>query len=293
MHTEEYIALVFVKEELFGHYRTLMPSATHKSPERRGCDKTRVVSTSSVGRRMSLSGARTLQQLHRAAATARLKDTAPLFSFKREDIRALPTQACTIAAASREQANRLYNGPTVRLAGGWEARFDSPGPQAYNESQGWQKKLSSVPSARIAFAVNERDIAIPQAPGPGDYDIAHPAVGDDSNAHSFGDPDARLRYPPRTPDRPRSQVPCSFVEHVSCLNHQVTSDRARSPAFRFSSAPRFQVRRRLRGVTAQDSSMPRSNPPSRICEQDLPVYHQCFAGLRQGKSRMLQYHVRK
>lgn len=193
-------------------------------------------------RRASLSSKRTRQLLNRAAATENLKTVAPLFSFKKYSTSSNRSPA-TIAAASREQATRLYNGPTVRTASTWEARHDSPGPQAYNDGEKWRDKFKNVPSASIAVAKCERDIVIPTAPGPGDYDIAHPAVGDKGNTIQFGDPAKRGRYPPRTPDQPRAQVPCSYAEHVSCLHRQVTSDKARSPTFRFNGAPRFQVRR--------------------------------------------------
>lgn len=195
-----------------------------------------------VERKASLSSKRTLQLLNRAAATQRLKTVASLFSFKTDHNNRSDKSPATIPASSREQAIRLYNGPTVSMSEAWEARHDSPGPQAYNEGLKWRDKFKNVPSVRIGLAKCERDIVPPAAPGPGDYDIAHPAVGEGGNAIKFGDPGKRARYPPRTPDQPRAQVPCSYAEYTSSIQHHVTSDRIKSPAFPFSGAPRFQVR---------------------------------------------------
>lgn len=198
-----------------------------------------------VERKASLSSKRTLQMLNRAAATRRLKIAASLFSFKTENsnntTRRSERSPATIPASSREQAIRLYNGPTVSRSEGWEARHDSPGPQAYNEGLKWREKFKSAPSTRIGLAKCERDNVPLAAPGPGDYDIAHPAVGEKGNTVRFGDPAKRSRYPPRTPDQPRAQVPCSYAEHTSSIQHHVTSDMIKSPAFYFSGAPRFQV----------------------------------------------------
>lgn len=197
------------------------------------------------GREKSLSSERTLQLIHRAAATEKLKTVSLLYSFKKEKANSSSSSSrtthATIPAASREQAIRLYNGPTVRLAGAWDALYDSPGPQAYDEGEKWREKFRNVPSARIAVAKCERDMVPPKAPGPGDYNVAHSAIGDKGNAMKFGDPARRCRYPPRTPDQPLGEVPCSYAEHVSCLDHQVTSGRQTSPAFCFGGAPRFQV----------------------------------------------------
>lgn len=195
-------------------------------------------------RRVSLNSKRTLQQLHRAAATEKLRKTAPLWSFKKQANPANRPPSPTIAAASREQAVRLYAGPTVRLAGSWEARHDSPGPQAYNEGEKWREKFRNAPSTRIDHAQCERHMDIPTKPGPGDYNIAHHAVGENGGAVTFGDPVPGKRYPPRTPDIPRAEVPCSYAEpeHVSCLRNQLTSDRKTSPAVFFGGAPRFKVR---------------------------------------------------
>lgn len=206
--------------------------------------------TTSVGecalskqRRVSLNSKRTLQLLHRADATEKLREAAPLWSFKKHANTA-DRPSPTIAAASREQAVRLYAGPTVRLAGSWEARHDSPGPQAYNEGEKWREKFRNVPSVRIDHAQCERHMALPTKPGPGDYNIAHHAVGENGSAVRFGDPVPGKKYPPRTPDYPRAQVPCSYAEpdHVSCLRSQLTSDRKTSPAVFFGGASRFQVR---------------------------------------------------
>lgn len=200
----------------------------------------RVSSSSTIQRKISLGSKSTLQLFHRTATNQKLKKAAPLFSFKKESTGTQRPRA-TIAAASREQANRLYNGPTVRMAGTWYALHDSPGPQAYSEGETWQNKFRKLPSVRIDVAKCKRDSLPPKAPGPGDYDIAHPAIGENGNAINFGDPGTRRRYPPRTPDLPRAQTPCSYAEHVSCLDHQVTSDRLKSPTFRFGGALRFQV----------------------------------------------------
>lgn len=195
-------------------------------------------------RRKSLNSKRTLQLLNRATTTRKLRAAAPLWSFKKKNKH--PEQPSpTIAAASREQAVRLYAGPTVRAAGSWEARYDSPGPQAYNEGLKWRDKFRNVPSTRIDVAECERHMALPTKPGPGDYNIAHHSIGENGNAVKFGDPKQGKRYPPRTPDLPRAEVPCSYAEpeHVSCLRYpQVISDRATSPAVFFGGAPRFQVR---------------------------------------------------
>lgn len=194
-------------------------------------------------RKKSLNSKRTLQLLNRATATEKLRAAAPLWSFKTENIKA-DRPSPTIAAASREQAVRLYAGPTVRAAGSWEAPYDSPGPQAYNEGLKWRDKFRNVPSARIDVAQCARHIAIPTKPGPGDYNIAHNSVGENGNAVKFGDPSRGKRYPPRTPDQPRAQIPCSYAEpeHISCLRYpQVISDRATTPAVFFGRAPRFEV----------------------------------------------------
>lgn len=97
----------------------------------------------SNAQKASLSSKPTLQLLHRATATWKLKATAPLFSFKKVPRKHLTPSAsdrhnrgckewATIPAAGREQATRLYRGPTVRAAGAWDAPHDSPGPQVRN-----------------------------------------------------------------------------------------------------------------------------------------------------------------
>lgn len=98
-------------------------------------------SNDSKARKASLSSKRTLQLLHRATATETLKATASLFSFKKVAGKHPTSSAsdrhthcnserATIPAASREQATRLYRGPTISVAGAWDAPHDSPGPQA-------------------------------------------------------------------------------------------------------------------------------------------------------------------
>lgn len=192
----------------------------------------------------------TLQLLNRAASTKDLKTVASLSSFK---VNATTTPAAlphfntknklpqaTIPAASREQAQRQYYGPTIRSASAWDAPYDSPGPQAYHEAEAWTLRFRNNRSFRIAKC--GRDVAVPRTPGPGDYNVAHHGVGDAGTGKyvvKIGDPGNR--YPSRTPDHPRAQVPCSYAEHVSCLQHQVTSDRARAPAFCFGQEPRFKV----------------------------------------------------
>lgn len=198
-------------------------------------------------RRISLNSKRTLQLLNRATATDKLRTAAPLWSFKKYNEPA-DRPSPTIAAASREQAARLYAGPTVRSAGNWEARHDSPGPQAYNEGGKWREKFRNVPSVCIDNAVCERDVAVPGKPGPGDYDIAHHGVGQNGSAIKFGGLAPGKRYPPRTPDQPLAEIPCSYAEpdHISCLHNQLTSGRTTSPSVFFGGAPRFQVRYVLR-----------------------------------------------
>lgn len=178
----------------------------------------------SKGRRVSLNSKQTLQLLHRFAATEKLRTAEP---------------------ARRLQGDRLYQGPTARTAGSWEARFDSPGPQAYNEGNKWREKFRNMPSVRIDVAKCARDMPIPTRPGPGDYNIAHHSVGDNPSGVKFGSAPGK-KHPPRTPDQPRAEIPCSYAEpeHVSCFNHQSTSNRTTSPTVFFGGAPRFKVRRR-------------------------------------------------
>lgn len=128
----------------------------------------------------------------------------------------------------------------MRSAGAWGAPLDGPGPQAYEADLNFSTR---TPSARFSAAKRERNSApLPSAPGPGDYDVAHPAIGEEGRRSMFGDPKKRGRYPPRTLEQPRARVACSYAEHVSCLGHQVTSDRTRSPTFCFGKAVRFKAR---------------------------------------------------
>ncbi|CAM9245151.1 unnamed protein product [Ectocarpus sp. 13 AM-2016] len=102
--------------------------------------------------------------------------------------------------------------------------------------------------------------ASPSGPGPGDYDVAHHAVGQNGPAITFGDPAlGGKRYPPRTQDQPRAEVPCTYAEpgHISCLRHQLTSDRPTSPAVFFGGAPRFQQERRKRSEARIDATSQR------------------------------------
>ncbi|CAM9387077.1 unnamed protein product [Ectocarpus fasciculatus] len=109
-------------------------------------------------------------------------------------------------------------------------------------------KPTGRPSSTVAAAGGSTtSTATPSGPGPGDYDVAHHAVGQNGPAITFGDPAlGGKRYPPRTPDQPRAEVPCTYAEpgHISCLHHQLTSDRPTSPAVFFGGAPRFQQERR-------------------------------------------------
>lgn len=173
--------------------------------------------------RVSLNSKKTLQLLNRATATEILRTAKP---------------------ARRLQRDRLYAGPTVWTASSWESRFDSPGPQAYNEGIKWRDKFQSAPSTCIDVAQCARHVAIPTKPGPGDYNIAHHSVGDNPRgAIKFGSLAPGMKYPPRTPGQPRAEIPCSYAEpeHVSCLHHQSTSNRTTSPTVFFGRAPRFQV----------------------------------------------------
>lgn len=184
----------------------------------------------------------TLQQAHRATAILTLKTSAPRFSFKRNHCKTKVNGHTrgTIPAASREQVIRLYAGPTVRSAGAWDGPLDGPGPQAYKADLHFIRR---TPSALFSAMKRERDSTkLPSVPGPGDYDAAHPAIGEEGRRSMFGDPKKRGRYPPRTLEQPRAQIACSYAEHVSCLGHQVTSDKTRSPTFCFGKAVRFKAR---------------------------------------------------
>lgn len=176
--------------------------------------------------RVSLNSKQTLRFLDRAAATEKIRRAEP---------------------ARRHHGDRLYAGPTVRTAVSWEARFDSPGPQAYNEGDKWRAKFRNVPSTCIDLATCARHMDVPTKPGPGDYNIAHHSIGDNSGGMKFGSRAPGTKYPPRTPDHPRAQTPCSYAEpkHVSCLRQQSTSNRPTSPTVFFGGAPRFQVWRRF------------------------------------------------
>lgn len=195
----------------------------------------------------------TLQQAHSATAILTLKTSAPLFSFKRNHCKTEGNghTRVTIPAASREQVIRLYAGPTVRSAGAWDAPLDGPGPQAY---EAYNNFIKRTPSALFSAVKRERDSTpLTSAPGPGDYDVAHPAIGEEGRRSTFGDPKKRGRYPPRTLERPRARAACSYAEHVSSLGHQVTSDRTRSPTFCFGKAVRFKART-MRGGSSQFSN---------------------------------------
>ncbi|CAM9686514.1 unnamed protein product [Laminaria digitata] len=103
----------------------------------------------------------------------------------------------------------------------------------------------NVPSVRGAVAKQStRSTVLPRAPSSGDSgDVHPPEVGDKGSTIKLGGSSSvRKKYPPRTPDQLRAYIPCSYAEHVSCIGHQVTSDRARSPVFYFSGLPRFQDR---------------------------------------------------
>lgn len=202
-------------------------------------------------RRVSLNSKQTLHLLHRAATTEKLRTEEP---------------------ARRLQGDRLYTGPTVRAAGNWEARFDSPGPQAYNEGDKWREKFRKMPSACIDIAKCARHMPIPTKPGPGDYNIAHHSVGDNLGGTKFGS--LGKKYPPRTPDQPRAEVPCSYAEpgHVSCLHQQSTSNRTTAPTVFFGGAPRFQVIRRRSVRVVQETRrlhvhVPRQVFPACACSR--------------------------
>lgn len=125
----------------------------------------------------------------------------------------------------------------MRMAGGGEAQQD--------DGAKWRDTFMNVPSARGAVAKQStRSTVLPRAPSSGDSGGVHPPeVGDKGSTIKLGGSSSvRKKYPPRTPDQLRAYIPCSYAEHVSCLGHQVTSDRARSPVFYFSGLPRFQVR---------------------------------------------------
>ena len=187
-------------------------------------------------RRVSLNSKQTLQLLHRAATIEKLRTEEP---------------------ARRLLRDCVYAGPTVRTAGNWEIQFDSPGPQAYNEGDKWREKFRKVPSTCIDVARCERHMPIPTKPGPGDYNIAHHSVGDNPGGNKFGS--LGKKYPPRTPDQPRAEIPCSYAEpeHVSCLHQQSTSNRTTSPTVFFGGAPRFQVciTTEVRGSGARNSRL--------------------------------------
>lgn len=188
----------------------------------------------------SLADKRTFQ-LSSCASSKQYPQRADALHIFRPDRSSCTREQATFPIASREQARRLYAGPTVRAAGAWYSPHDSPGPQVYDEEKLWKIKFRRSPSTRISVSKRERDATPPRTPGPGDYDVSHSSVGFKASTSRLGDPAKRKRYPPRTPAQPIAEVPCSYVEHVSCLQGQLTSDRARSPTFRFSKAPRFQV----------------------------------------------------
>lgn len=124
------------------------------------------------------------------------------------------------------------------MAGGWEAQHDEDGAK-------WRDTFTNVPSVRVAIGKKgTRGTVLPRAPSSGHSDGVHPEVGAKGSTMKKlgGSSSVRRKYPPRTPDQLRAQIPCSYAEHVSCIGHQVTSDRARTPVFYFSVLPRFQVR---------------------------------------------------
>lgn len=184
---------------------------------------------------------RTLQLQNRSASRKLIQEVEPIDSSKNRSVASDATRT-TIPAASREQARRLYTGPTIRRARAWDSSHDSPGPHAYDERKLGQLKFQKTPSTCFPVAKRERDLIPARTPGPGDYNICHFSIAGLGNAIRFGDPTRRKRYLPRTPEHPIADVPCSYAEHVSCLHHQVTSDRMRSPTFYFARVPRFQVR---------------------------------------------------
>lgn len=122
------------------------------------------------------------------------------------------------------------------MAGGWEAKHDADGAKG-------RDTFANAPSARVAIGKKITRNVPPRAPSSGHNDAIDPEVGDNKGSTiKLGGSWVGRKYPPRTPDQVRARIPCSYAEHVSCLGHQVTSDRARSPVFYFSGLPRFQVR---------------------------------------------------
>lgn len=192
-------------------------------------------------KRASLNSKRTLRLLNHASSVKYLHTVEPLYSFKERKAGDQSPRA-TIPASSREQAKRLYAGPTIRAAMAWQSLHDSPGPQAYSEGSSWKLTTRRSPSARIAVAKCDRDLTPPRTPGPGEYNVTCASIGDSGKAPRFFRPSSQSkRLAPGTTEKPTVALPCSHEGDASYQQKQATPGRPSSPSFFFDRAPRFKV----------------------------------------------------